>query len=219
MFAADWPRYCPARVKMGRHAGRSTISATVTGRPRRAVPARAGGFDDLMAKFAGGTERAKVKFAVKDDPAADAGAKRVEEHVGGGVAEAELAESGRAGVVEDTDGDAEFGLQSTSQRDAAPLGGEVGEEQHITVRTINQTRYPAALGAGGNRRIAADREDAGDHVVGSAVGFGGDSSLGDLRWETFVGRPRRRRGVRGHQRSSFCRGLWPRREHRRQDTL
>lgn len=86
----------------GRSAGERFETATAAAGARRAV-----GFDDLVTEFTRRAERAEAEFAINDHSTSDAGSEGVEEHVGGGVAEAKFPESRGAGVVEDTDGDAE----------------------------------------------------------------------------------------------------------------
>jgi len=93
---------CGACEGQGRSAGERFETAAAAAGAGRSV-----GFDDLVTEFARGAEWAEAELAINDHSTSDACAEGIEEHVGGGVPEAKFAKGRCAGVIEDTDGDAE----------------------------------------------------------------------------------------------------------------
>ena len=96
------------------------------------------------------------------------------------MAEPEFAQGSRAGVVEDADEDAPFGPQATGERDAASLDREGGEEHNIAAGSVGKSGYSDAESGRGTGELAQEGENASDHMVRSAFGFGGDGFC----WET-----------------------------------
>ena len=95
------------------------------------------------------------------------------------MAEPKFAQGSRAGVVKDADEDAPFGPQATGERDAAPLGREGGEEHNIAAGLVAESGYSDAESGRGTGELAREEENASDHMVRSAFGFGGDGLLGN----------------------------------------
>ena len=100
-------------------------------------------------------------------------------------------------------------METTGQGNTAPLGGEVGEEQDIAARTIDQAGHSDAEGGGGIAEFAEEGDDASDYVLGSVLGFSGDGSLGN---QGAVGVSKSSGDLRSAQ-------VYGRVEHRHQDTV
>jgi len=170
----------PGTALRQRHQLRDSVRAAEQGAAGpggsadQGFPAPAGA---AAAEFAVGFQHLVAE--VNDYPSADAGPQGIEEQVGRGVAETELAERGGADFAEDPDRHAESGAEPGWQGDAAPLRGEAWPEGGLTDGAVQQSRHADAKSGRGAAVRPDETGDAGDDAVRAGVPSGGNRLFGD----------------------------------------